>query len=324
MIETVKDRVSISQLMRDLNLEVVYMPEKEEYFVESEDVNRTGLPLAGYFEYFPYERIQIIGKTEYTYFQNISKKEREEVLDKFFSYEIPVLIVTRGLEVDKDIIKKAKKYQRIVLSSKSNTTRFINRLSNYLDSKLAPHVTIHGVLVDVYGIGVLIKGESSIGKSETALELIQKGHRLVADDAVEIRKVDESRLVGQAPELLKHYMEIRGIGIIDVKSLYGVGAIKNQKAIDLVIELENWNQKKYYDRLGLDREYEEILGKEIEKLYRYGKEDPDEKRNRACTYLYRGRQRKDYSSSWSCTQSRRQRAKGHICTVYERESKRGS
>ena len=266
MIETVKDRVSISQLMRDLNLEVVYMPEKEEYFVESEDVNRTGLPLAGYFEYFPYERIQIIGKTEYTYFQNISKKEREEVLDKFFSYEIPVLIVTRGLEVDKDIIKKAKKYQRIVLSSKSNTTRFINRLSNYLDSKLAPHVTIHGVLVDVYGIGVLIKGESSIGKSETALELIQKGHRLVADDAVEIRKVDESRLVGQAPELLKHYMEIRGIGIIDVKSLYGVGAIKNQKAIDLVIELDNWNQKKYYDRLGLDREYEEILGKEIEKL----------------------------------------------------------
>ena len=266
MIETVKDRVSISKLMRDLNLEVVYMPEKEEYFVESEDVNRTGLPLAGYFEYFPYERIQIIGKTEYTYFQNISKKEREEVLDKFFSYEIPVLIVTRGLEVDKDIIKKAKKYQRIVLSSKSNTTRFINRLSNYLDSKLAPHVTIHGVLVDVYGIGVLIKGESSIGKSETALELIQKGHRLVADDAVEIRKVDESRLVGQAPELLKHYMEIRGIGIIDVKSLYGVGAIKNQKAIDLVIELENWNQKKYYDRLGLDREYEEILGKEIEKL----------------------------------------------------------
>ena len=127
-------------------------------------------------------------------------------------------------------------------------------------------MTIHGVLVDVYGIGVLIKGESSIGKSETALELIQKGHRLVADDAVEIRKVDESRLVGQAPELLKHYMEIRGIGIIDVKSLYGVGAIKNQKAIDLVIELENWNKKKYYDRLGLDREYEEILGKEIEKL----------------------------------------------------------
>ncbi|XAM53573.1 HPr kinase/phosphorylase [Terrisporobacter vanillatitrophus] len=266
MIETVKDRVSISQLIEDLNLEVVYMPKDKEYYVELEDVNRTGLPLAGYFEYFPYERIQIIGRTEYTYFQNIKKEKREEILDKFFSYEIPVLIVTRGLDIDEDIIVNAKKYNRVVLSSKSNTTRFINRLSNYLDNKLAPHVTMHGVLVDVYGIGVLIKGESSIGKSETALELIQKGHRLVADDAVEIRKVDDSRLVGQAPEILKHYMEIRGIGIIDVKSLYGVGAIKNQKAIDLVIELENWNQQKYYDRLGLDREYEEILGRQVEKL----------------------------------------------------------
>lgn len=265
-METVKDTVSISQLIEDLNLEVVYMPEDKEYFVESEDVNRTGLPLAGYFEYFPYERIQIIGKTEYTYFQNINKERREEILDKFFSYEIPVLIVTRDLQVDQDIIENAKKYKRVVLSSKCNTTRFTNKLSNYLDSKLAPHVTMHGVLVDVYGIGVLIKGESSIGKSETALELIQKGHRLVADDAVEIRKVDDSRLVGQAPELLKHYMEIRGIGIIDVKSLYGVGAIKNQKAIDIVIELESWNQQKYYDRLGLDREYEEILGRQIEKL----------------------------------------------------------
>lgn len=265
-METVKDTVSISQLIKDLNLEVVYMPEDKEYFVESEDVNRTGLPLAGYFEYFPYERIQIIGRTEYTYFQNINKEKREEILDKFFSYEIPVLIVTRDLQVDQDIIEKAKKYKRVVLSSKCNTTRFTNKLSNYLDSKLAPHVTMHGVLVDVYGIGVLIKGESSIGKSETALELIQKGHRLIADDAVEIRKVDDSRLVGQAPELIKHYMEIRGIGIIDVKSLYGVGAIKNQKAIDMVIELENWNQQKYYDRLGLDREYEEILGRKIEKL----------------------------------------------------------
>ena len=266
MIEKVKDKVSISQLIRDLNLKVIHMQEDIEYYVESEDVNRAALPLAGYFEYFPYERIQIIGKTEYTYFQNIKKEKREEILDKFFSYEIPVLIVTRGLKVDDDIIEKAKKYNRVVLSSNNSTTRFTNRLSNYLDNKLAPHVTMHGVLVDVYGIGVLIKGESSIGKSETALELIQKGHRLVADDAVEIRKVDDSRLVGQAPEILKHYMEIRGIGIIDVKSLYGVGAIKNQKMVDLVVELENWSQQKYYDRLGLDREYEDILGTQVEKI----------------------------------------------------------
>lgn len=265
MIE-LKDRVSITQLIEALDLKVIYMPEGKEYYVTSEDVNRTALPLAGYFEYFPCERIQIIGKTEYTYFKNISKEKREEILDKFFSYEIPVLIITRDLEVDEDIIEKAKKYNRVVLSSKSNTTRFMNKLANYLDSKLAPNVTIHGVLVDVYGIGVLIKGESSIGKSETALELIQKGHRLIADDAVEIRKLDGERLVGQAPEILKHYMEIRGIGIIDVKSLYGVGAVKNQKIVDLVIELENWNQEKYYDRLGLDKEYEVILGKKVEKL----------------------------------------------------------
>lgn len=258
--------VSISQLIQDLSLEVVFMPTDKEYFVESEDVNRTGLPLAGYFEYFPFERIQIIGKTEYTYFQNIDKNKREEILDKFFSYEIPVLIVTRDLEIDDDIIEKAKKHERVVLSSKCSTTRFINKLSNYLNTKLAPHLTMHGVLVDVYGIGVLIKGESSIGKSETALELIQRGHRLVADDAVEIRKVDDNRLVGQAPELLRHYMEIRGIGIIDVRSLYGVGAIKNQKVIDLVIELENWNQQKYYDRLGLDAEYEDILEHKVQKL----------------------------------------------------------
>lgn len=266
MKETAKDKVSILQLIEDLNLKVVYMPEDREYFVESEDVNRTGLPLAGYFEYFPYERIQIIGRTEYTYFKNIDEQRRLEILDKFFSYEVPVLIITRDLDVDEDIIEKARMYKRVVLSSDCNTTRFINRLSNYLDNKLAPHVTIHGVLVDVYGIGVLIKGESSIGKSETALELIQKGHRLVADDAVEIRKVDDKRLMGQAPEILRHYMEIRGIGIIDVRSLYGVGAIKTQKMIDLVIELESWNQQKYYDRLGLDREYEEILGQKVEKL----------------------------------------------------------
>lgn len=266
MIETQKDKVPVSQLIVDLNLEIEYAPKDKEYYVESEDVNRTGLPLAGYFEYFPYERIQIIGKTEYTYFQNIDNNKRKKILDEFFSYEVPVLIVTRNLKVDADIIESAKKHSRVVLSSKGNTTRFINKLSNYLDNKLAPHLSMHGVLVDVYGIGVLIKGESGIGKSETALELIQKGHRLVADDAVEIRKVDDSRLVGQAPEILKHYMEIRGIGIIDVKSLYGVGAIKNQKAIDLVVELENWNQQKYYDRLGLDREYEEILGKQVEKL----------------------------------------------------------
>ena len=180
--------------------------------------------------------------------------------------KFPVLIVSRDLEVKPDVIEFAKKYDRIVVSTKRNTTRLINRLSNYLDDKLAPRTTIHGVLVDIYGIGVLIKGESSIGKSETALELIQRGHRLVADDAVEIKKLDDSLLVGQAPEVLRHFMEIRGLGIIDVKSLYGVGATKTSKMIDLVIHLEGWDENKYYDRLGLDKEYEQILGVSTEKL----------------------------------------------------------
>ena len=259
-------RVSIKEIVRDLDLKVVYMPENKDYYVYSEDINRPGLQFAGYFEDFAYERIQIVGKTEYNYFSYIDDQTRRKVLDKFFSYEIPVFIVSRDLEVKPDVIEFAKKYDRIILSTKRNTTRLINRLSNYIDNKLAPQTTTHGVLVDIYGIGVLIKGESSIGKSETALELIQRGHRLVADDAVEIRKLDDSVLVGQAPEVLRHFMEIRGLGIIDVKSLYGVGATKTSKMIDLVIHLEGWDDSKYYDRLGLDREYEQILGVNIEKL----------------------------------------------------------
>lgn len=260
------DKVSIKDMARDLDLEPVYMPEDKEYYVYSQDINRPGLQFAGYFEHFAHDRIQIVGRAEYNYFSYIDEKTRGEVLDKFFGNEIPALVVTRGLEVKPDVIEYAKKHKRVILTTKRNTTRFINRLANYLDDRLAPHTTLHGVLVDVYGIGVLIKGESSIGKSETALELVQRGHRLVADDAVEIRKLDESMLLGQSPELLRHFLEIRGIGIIDVRSLYGVGAVKNSKTIDLVVHLESWNENKYYDRLGLDKEYEEILEIKTEKL----------------------------------------------------------
>ncbi|MCC0648876.1 HPr(Ser) kinase/phosphatase [Clostridioides sp. ZZV15-6598] len=260
------NKVSIREIIKDLKLKVVYMPDDVDYYVYSQDINRPGLQFAGYFDYFAYERIQIVGKTEYNFFGLMDNEIREEVLNRFFSYEIPALIISRDLEIKPDVIKKAKKYKRILLSTNRNTTRLINRLSNYLDNKLAPHTTIHGVLVDIYGIGVLIKGESSIGKSETALELIQRGNRLVADDAVEIRKLDESMLMGQSPELIRHFLEIRGIGIIDVRSLYGVGAIKNSKMIDLVVHLEAWDENKYYDRLGLDKEYEEILGVNVEKL----------------------------------------------------------
>lgn len=261
-----EDRVSIRQLAKDLKLNIVHMPEDKEYYVYTQDINRPGLQFAGYFEHFAFERIQIVGISEYNFFSNINSQVRRDVLDKFFSYDIPALIVARGLEVKDDVIEFAKKHNRVILSTNKNTTRVINSLSNYLDSMLAPHTTIHGVLVDIYGIGVLIKGDSSIGKSETALELVQKGHRLVADDAVDIKKVDETILLGQAPELLRHFLEIRGIGIIDVRSLYGVGAVKNSKSIDIVAYLEEWDENKYYDRLGLDKEYEEILGVKVEKL----------------------------------------------------------
>ncbi len=260
-------RVSIKDIIKDLELEVVYMPdEKNDYYVYSQDLNRPGLQFAGYFEYFAHERIQIVGKTEYEYFGHMDENIRKETLDKFFSYEIPALIVSRELEVKKDVLKYAKKHNRVILKSRRNTTRLINKLSNYLDDKLAPCVTLHGVLVDINGIGVFIKGESSVGKSETALELVQRGHRLVADDSVEIKKIDDNILVGQPPKILENYMEIRGIGIIDIKSLYGVGATKSSKMIDIVVHLENWNKDNHYDRLGLDKEYEEILGTKVEKL----------------------------------------------------------
>ena len=261
-----EDRVSIRQLAEELKLNIVHMPKDKEYYVYTQDINRPGLQFAGYFEHFAFDRIQIVGISEYNFFSNINDQVRRDVLDKFFSYEIPALIVARGLEVNPDVIEFAKKYNRVILTTSKNTTRVINSLSNNLDSMLAPRTTMHGVLVDLYGIGVLIKGPSSIGKSETALELVQRGHRLVADDAVDIKKVDETILLGQAPELLRHFLEIRGIGIIDVRSLYGVGAVKNSKSIDIVAYLEEWDENKYYDRLGLDKEYEEILGVKVEKL----------------------------------------------------------
>lgn len=179
---------------------------------------------------------------------------------------MPLVIVTRGLELKEEFYDYAEKHNVIVCSTDLATTRFINRLSWYLEDKMAPQETIHGVLVDVNGVGVLIRGESGIGKSETALELIQNGNRLVADDAVEIKRVDDGLVVGQAPEILRNYLEIRGIGIIDVQSLYGARAMNMSKKIDLVVYLESWKPGKYYDRLGLDKDYEYMLGEKIEKL----------------------------------------------------------
>ncbi|WP_300279620.1 HPr(Ser) kinase/phosphatase [Peptacetobacter sp.] len=266
-MENNTNKVKIIDIINALDLEIINYPDDDrEHFVTTPELNRPGLQYAGFFEYFSYERIQIIGKTEYAYFATIDSESRRERLEKFFSYDIPAVIISRDMEIKPDFLEIAKKHNIIVLKSERNTTRLINKLSNYLENRMAKYETIHGVLVDIYGVGVLIKGESSVGKSETALELVQRGHRLVADDAVEIRKIDEKTLIGQAPELIRHFMEIRGIGILDIKTLYGVRAVKVSHDIGLVIHLESWDKNKYYDRLGLDREYENIMGVQIEKM----------------------------------------------------------
>ncbi|SEN45606.1 Hpr(Ser) kinase/phosphatase [Peptostreptococcus russellii] len=261
-------KVTVRELIDDLKLKEIICPEgkAEKMIITEKEINRPGIQLAGYFDYFTPERIQIIGKTEYTFFGNFDEESRDNTLSQYFSYDIPIVIVTRGMELREDFFKWASKMGTIVCSTKKETTRFINKLSSYLEERMAPTQTVHGVLVDINGVGVLIKGESSIGKSETALELVQNGNRLVADDAVEIKRSDDGVLIGQSPELLRNYLEIRGIGIIDIRSLYGARSINPRKRVDMIAYLESWNPEKYYDRLGLDKDYEYILDTKIEKI----------------------------------------------------------
>lgn len=258
--------IPIDNLIKDMNLEVICKPENPDIEITKSDLNRPGLQLTGFYNHFAYERIQLIGNVEWSYLTLLDEKTRDERLKKLLEYPIPAIIITRNLEVFPEMIKWANEFGRTILRTKLTTTKFISKLINYLDDMLAPQITMHGVLVEVYGIGILITGKSGVGKSETALELIKRGHRLVADDAVEIRRVEENILRGTAPELIKHFLEIRGIGILDIKRLYGVGAIRNSKVIDLVIELEYWDDNKQYDRIGLDEEYAVILDTKVPKI----------------------------------------------------------
>lgn len=260
------ESVSIKRLIKDLDVEVIYQSKNGDDKIIKSDLNRPGLQLAGYEDYFAYERLQIIGKAEWHYLQTLDDEVKYKRLNFFFSHPIPALIITRNLEMTERAFELVKKYDRTVLRSEFPTTKFVNKLINYLDDVLAPSTTNHGVLVDIYGIGVLIMGKSGVGKSETALELVKRGHRLVADDAVEIKRKDDGILKGNAPELIKHFLEIRGLGILDIKRLYGVGAVRNSKSIDLIIELEYWNEAKEYDRIGLDEVYVSILDIKIPKI----------------------------------------------------------
>ncbi len=231
---------------------------KSKVVVHSE-INRPALQLADFYDFFDSDRVQIIGMVEYAYLQSLPSEECDKRLEKLFSCQIPCLVLSRGLQPLPHMIEYAEKYDVPFLSYPESTTNFMGELIRWLRVQLAPRLTMHGVLVDIYGEGVMIIGESGVGKSETALELIKRGHRLVADDAVEIKRVSKSTLIGSCPDVLKYFIELRGVGIIDVKQMFGVESIKATKAIDLIIKLEVWNKDIEYDRLGLKDEYMEIL-----------------------------------------------------------------
>lgn len=233
-------------------------------YITVPDINRPALQLTGYFDHFDSVRVQIIGYVEYTYLQTLTAKAKKQVYTQLLSYGVPCLIYTTEILPDEEMLKQANETNTPIFATDKKTSPFQAEVIRWLNVQLAPCISIHGVLVDVYGVGVLIRGESGIGKSEAALELIKRGHRLVADDAVEIRKVSDDTLVGSAPTITKHLIELRGIGIVDVKSLFGVQSVRETQNIDLVITLEEWDKKKEYDRLGLEEEYTEFLGNKVQ------------------------------------------------------------
>ena len=227
------------------------------------DVNRPALQLSGYFDHFEQSRIQIIGTVEYTYLQQLEETKKETIYSGFMEFDIPCVIFCRDLQPDEAFLRIAAEKNVPVFGTKRSTSEFMAELIYCLNEQLAPCITIHGVLVDVYGEGLLIMGESGIGKSEAALELVRRGHRLVTDDVVEIRKINEHTLIGTSPDITRYFIELRGIGIIDVKTLFGVECVKEKQQIDLVIKLEDWKKENEYDRLGLEEEYTEFLGNKV-------------------------------------------------------------
>ena len=256
--------VPLSEIIREHKLEVLYLPQPaEDIMICSTQVNRPGLPLVGFFDHFEKARLEIIGKVEYLYLKQLYDNERVESLEKFFAAGPVGVVLTTGLDAFDEMRVMAQKYRIPLLRTRSGTSDFMAALIAYLNVALAPRVTRHGVLVNIYGEGVLLLGDSGIGKSEPAIELLKRGHRLIADDAVEIKRVSSKTLVGSAPELIRHYLELRGIGIVDVCRLFGMGAVENTAKIELVVNLEPWENGKMYDRLGLDNEMTDILGVQI-------------------------------------------------------------
>lgn len=258
--------VTTKDIKEKFNLSLVSGEEGIGRHVAISDISRPGIEMAGYFTHYPSNRIQLMGKTEISFFALLTEKEKSERMMKLCASDTPVIIVSHGMEVPEELLAASNENSVPVLTTSMPTTRFSSMLTNFLESMLAPTTAVHGVLVDIYGVGVLITGKSGVGKSETALELVKRGHRLVADDCVEIRQEGEDTLVGSAPKLIEHLLEIRGLGIIDIMTLFGASAIRNYKRITLIIELEIWDEKKTYDRLGLEEEKMEIINTAITKL----------------------------------------------------------
>ncbi|MBO4692956.1 MAG: HPr(Ser) kinase/phosphatase [Clostridia bacterium] len=257
-------KISLDKIIKEFSLEPLYMPESgDKLFVSSPEINRPGLQFAGYFEYFAPERIQILGISEIEFLRRFTEEKARERLEKFFSGSPSAVIIARDLQVEDYYKEIAQKHSVPLLRSNVTTSEFTAALIAFLNLHLAPRITRHGVFVEVYGEGILILGESGIGKSETAIELVKRGHRLIADDAVEIKKVSSKSLVGSAPENIKHFIELRGIGIINASRIFGIGAVKPTEKVDMVINLELWDVNKVYDRIGMENQTTEILGLDI-------------------------------------------------------------
>ena len=256
--------VPLSEIVNRLGLDKIYVAENyEEINISSVEINRPGLELTGYFEFFDNKRIQILGNTEFSYLRRFGSEAQRMVIDSIFSFGPPAVIICRQIEPSNVILESAKLHKVSIFRTDENTSDLTARLVQFLNRELAPRITRHGVLVEVYGEGCLLIGDSGVGKSETAIELIKRGHRLVADDAVEILRTSINTIVGQSPANIRHFIELRGIGIINARQLFGMGAVKTSEKIDMVVNLELWDNTKVYDRMGLDNDYMEILGVEV-------------------------------------------------------------
>jgi len=262
MIDTYS--VPLTTLAKEFNLDIEHAStDYTAIRLTVEDVSRPGLQLAGYFDHFEPMRLQVMGNVEMSYMAKLTSEERSKIFDRLFSYKFPALLIARNIQPGAECIEMAKKHNVTILRSKEPTSTVISTIITYLKASLAPRITRHGVLMEIYGEGILLIGDSGIGKSEAAVELLKRGHRLIADDAVEIKKVSNSSLLGTAPELIRNYIELRGIGIVNVAKLFGIGAIKQDNEINLVVNIVPWNTHEVYDRLGLEQQYTDILGVQI-------------------------------------------------------------